>query len=295
MLLVEKLNQQMNMSPGEKSVADFIFTIGGKLNKYSTRNIADSTYTSPATVIRLCKKMGYSGFDEFKEQYLKEINYLEQQHGDVDVNFPFSKDDTISKTANKICRLYEQTVQDTLSIMQYDMLQKAVTLIKYCDTLYVFSAGTALNHAEAFKEKMMKIGRNVVISSNLNYQLYEVNCIKKKDCALIISYSGETEKTLLVAQTCKEKNIPIIAFTSFGENTLSQLATCKLLISTRESLFHNIADFSSHLSINLLLDILYAAFYLQKYDDNYQYKLALVKHMEGLRHSSNPFLINLDE
>lgn len=295
MLLVEKLNHQMNMSSGEKSIADFILAIGGKLNKYSTRNIADSTYTSPATVIRLCKKMGYSGFDEFKEQYIKEINYLEQQHGDVDVNFPFSKDDTISKTANKICRLYEQTVKDTLSIMQYDMLQKAVTLIKYCDTLYVFSAGTALNHAEAFKEKMMKIGRNVVISSNLNYQLYEVNCINKKDCALIISYSGETEKTLLVAQTCKEKSIPIIAFTSFGENALSQLATCKLLISTRESLFHNIADFSSHLSINLLLDVLYAAFYLQKYDENYQYKLTLVKHMESLRHSTNPFLINLDE
>jgi len=295
MLLTEKLNQQTNMSSGEKSIAEFILHVGRKLNKYSTRNIADSTYTSPATVIRLCKKMGYSGFEELREQYLKEIDYLEREFGDVDVNFPFQKDDTISMVANKISRLYEETAKDTLSIMQYDMLQKAVILIKYCETLYVFSAGTALNHAEAFKEKMMKIGRNVIISNNLSYQLYEVNCIKKKDCAMIISYSGETEKTIHIANTCKEKGIPVIALTSFGENTLSQLATCKLLISTRESLFHNIGDFSSHISVNLLMDTLYAAFYLQNYDKNYEHKLELVKQMENLRHSTNPFLFKSKE
>ena len=42
----------------------------------------------------------------------------------------------------------------------------------------------------------MKIGKNVYITNNLNYQRYEVNCIPKGDCVIFISYSGET-KTLI--------------------------------------------------------------------------------------------------
>ncbi len=290
MLLEEKLRQQEHMSPGEKSVADYILTLGKELSRYSTRNLADASYTSPPTVIRLCKKMGYSGFEQLKEQYCRELEYLEQDFGQVDVNFPFDSTDTLSKAARKMCRLYEETVKDTLSIMQYDMLLKAVTLIKYCQTIYVFSAGTTLNLAVAFKEKMMKIGRSVAIPNNLNYQQYEVNCMKKQDLALIISYSGETGAIIQAARTCREKGIPVIAITSFGDNTLSRLASCKLLISTRESLFYNIGDFSSHISVNFLLDTLYGAYFLQDYEKNYDRKLELVQQMEKLRHSDNPYL-----
>lgn len=290
MLLEEKLRQQDHLSPGERSVADHILTLGKNLQRYSTRTLADATYTSPPTVIRLCKKMGYSGFDELKEQYCKEIDYLEQDFGEVDVNFPFDSNDTLSKATRKMCRLYEETVKDTLSIIQYDMLLKAVTLIKYCEIIYVYSAGTTLNLAVAFKEKMMKIGRSVAIPNNLNYPQYEVNCMKKRDLALIISYSGETLSMIQTAKTCKEKDIPVIAITSYGDNTLSRFATCRLLISSRESMFYNIGDFSSHISVSFLLDTLYGTYFLQDYEKNYDRKLELVQQMEKLRHSDNPYL-----
>lgn len=280
MLLEEKLRHQAHLSPGEKNVADHILSLGKDLKRYSTRNLADLSYTSPPTVIRLCKKMGYSGFDQLKDQYLRELEYLEQDFGQVDVNFPFDCKDTLSKAARKMGRLYEETVKDTLSILQFDMLQKAVSLIKYCDTIYVFSAGTTLNLAVAFKEKMMKIGRSVAIPNNLNYQQYEVNCMKKRDLALIISYSGETGAMIQAANTCREKGIPVLAVTSFGDNALSRLATCRLLISTRESLFYNIGDFSSHISVSFLLDILYGAYFLQDYEKNYGRKLELVQQMD---------------
>lgn len=99
MLLEEKLRCQTNLSPGEKNVADHILSLGKELKRYSTRNLADISYTSPPTVIRLCKKMGYSGFDQLKDQYLRELEYLEQDFGQVDVNFPFDCQDTLSFVA----------------------------------------------------------------------------------------------------------------------------------------------------------------------------------------------------
>ncbi len=56
------------MSENEESITDFILGWGKDLIKYSTRNIAKSTYTSP--VIRLCKKLGFIGFEDFKRNRL---------------------------------------------------------------------------------------------------------------------------------------------------------------------------------------------------------------------------------
>ena len=290
MLIIEKLNLKEKMSDGEESIAAFILTLGKELHKYSTRNIAEATLTSPATVIRLCKKLDIKGFDDFKEQFLKEMNYLDQQYGKVDANFPFNRNDTMMKTAHKISHLYEDTVTDTMTLLHHDDLQKALRLLKNSNSIHIFSTGTALNLAESFKEKMLKIGKNVVISNNLNYQLYEVSCIPKGDIAIIISYSGETINTIKIAQTCKNNKIPIIAITSFGENTLAKLASCKLTISTKESLYHNLGDFSTHLATHLMLDILYSVFFLEDYDQNYDNKIKITKDLEALRSSTNPII-----
>lgn len=295
MLIVEKLKLKNALSETEEGIAEFLLKVGREIGAYSTRNLAEATYTSPATVIRFCKKIGFKGFDEFKEQFLKEIQYMEQQPGDVDVNFPFEKGDTLMKAANKVSRLYEETVKDTMSLMQHRTLQKATTLMKYSQCIYIFSAGTALNQAESFREKMLKIGKHVAITSNLRYQLYEAGCLSRKDVAMIISYSGETDTILQIAEACKRQSVPIIAITSFGENTLSQYATCKLTISTKESMFQNLGDYSSHISVNLILDILYSSYFLLDYDGNYQKKLEKVTKLEKFRTSTNSIIMNSEE
>lgn len=292
MLIIEKLKSKEKMSDNEESIADFILGLGKELKKYSTRNIADATYTSPATVVRLCKKLGFAGFDDFKNQFLKEIDYLDRQYGKIDANFPFQKDDTMMNVAYKISQLYEDTIRDSISLLQHDSLQKALNLLKYSQSIHIYSFGTTLNLAESFKEKMLKIGKNVIISNNINYQLYEANCIPKGDIAILISYSGETEKIICVAETCKKRGIPIIVISSFGGNTLSKMASCNLTMSTKESMFYNIGDFSTHLAIHFILDVLYSAYFLLNYEKNYEAKLKETTELESRRSSTNPIINN---
>ena len=292
MLIIEKLKLKEKMSDNEESIADFILGLGKELKKYSTRNIADATYTSPATVVRLCKKLGFAGFDDFKNQFLKEIDYLDRQYGKIDANFPFQKDDTMMNVAYKISQLYEDTIRDSISLLQHDSLQKALNLLKYSQSIHIYSFGTTLNLAESFKEKMLKIGKNVIISNNINYQLYEANCIPKGDIAILISYSGETEKIICVAETCKKRGIPIIVISSFGGNTLSKMASCNLTMSTKESMFYNIGDFSTHLAIHFILDVLYSTYFLLNYEKNFEAKLKESTELESRRSSTNPIINN---
>ncbi len=291
MLITERLRLKDIMSKTEEELADFFLREGENLKKYSSRSLAEATYTSPATIVRMCKRLGFAGFDDFKEQFLAEIRYLDQQPGAVDVNFPFAKGDSLMKAANRMAQLYEEVTRDTLSLLQNDVLQKAVRILRASENVCIYSMGTAINQAECFREKMLKIGKRVTISSNLNYQLDEAGCLSVKDAAVIISYSGETRKMLQIAAECKKRHVPVIAITSFGENSLTRYATCKLTQSTRESMFQNLGDFSSHLSVSLLLDILYSAYFLQDYDRHYQNKQDKTRILEKFRKSSNSVIM----
>ena len=74
----------------------------------------------------------------------------------------------------------------------------------------------------------------------------------------------------------------LLSITSFGENTLAKLASCKLTISTKESLYHNLGDFSTHLATHLMLDILYSVFFLEDYDQNYDNKIKITKRFRSV-------------
>lgn len=290
MLIIDKLRQSKELSRGEELIAEFIIQAGEEIKNYSARSIAKETYTSPATVLNLCKKIGVDGFNNFKEEYLKELEYINRNFGEIDANMPFQDGDTIPMIANKLGTLYEETIKDTLSLLRHDMVQKAVQIVKESAGIHVYSYGTALNLAESFKEKMMKIGKNVYITNNLNYQRYEINCLSQRDCVFFISYSGETRSIINMARTCIRFKIPFITITSYGENTLSNMGSVNLYISTRESLTHNIANFNSNLSINFLLDVLYSAYFAENYRTNYEYKLSVTKKSESRRSSTNPIL-----
>lgn len=280
MLIIDKLQNQKCMTVAEAGIASYLVANGRDLKRYSTRDLADATYTSAATVVRLCKKLGFSGFNEFKDRFLEEQRFLEQREDAVDANFPFTKEDNAMRMANRIAQLHAQTIEDTMSLLHYRDLQKATRLLQRCRRVHIFSFGTTLNQAESFREKMLKIGRRVSISNNLNYQLYEARCLTPDDLAITISYSGETAKILLVAQACQERHVPILALTSYGDNSLTSYADCKLSLSSKERLFENTADFSTHVSVNLLLDILYSSVFLLDYDNNYQRKLTTTQSLE---------------
>ena len=57
MLLIDKLTNKVDFSKSEIIIADFIIQLGEKIKNYSARSIAKETYTSPATVLNLCKKL----------------------------------------------------------------------------------------------------------------------------------------------------------------------------------------------------------------------------------------------
>ncbi|EFJ70658.1 MurR/RpiR family transcriptional regulator [Lactobacillus paragasseri] len=292
MLIKDQLREKKNMSNNEKIVANYLLKADENIEKDTVRTVAEKTYTSPSTIIRLCHKLGFTGFSDFKNKFLNEVKYFNLQFQNVDVNFPFRREDTAREVMSKITDLYIETIKDTEKVVDMRTLLRCRKICSESEEIHIFSYGTYLNQAYSFKEKMMKIGKKVMISSNLNYQLYEAEIMQAGDIAIIISYSGETNNSLLIAKQCRKNNIPTIAITSIGENDLTKICDETLYISTKESLYKNIGDYSIHLSVSYVLDVLYSLIFQNDFEHFYETKMNLAMSLEKDRRSSNSIIDN---
>lgn len=293
MLFTQRI-ENTKLTPNESIVADYLLKQQTKIANMSTRDIAQATYTSSSTVIRLAKKLGYVGFDELKKDYLAEIEYLSSHFQNVDANMPFSKDDQLMDVAGKMAGLMKETIMDTQSLFQHDSLQLASRYLVQANTIYVYATENLLSLASLFKYKMIRIGKKIELESIYGNQFYSMYLATPKDCALFISYSGESYRVVDMAVRLKEMGIKVIALTSLGDNSLRKVADVSLDLSTREKLHSKIANFTSEYSILLWLNILYACVYVHDYEKITNLKIKRTKEIERARYSSSAIIAEDD-
>ncbi len=288
MLLQEKM-QSTDFSPSEKIVVAFILTKQENIEQYSITMIAEETYTSPSVLVRIAKKLGFNGWVELKTHLLAEIRYLRANFQTIDANTPFHAEDSYLDIASKLAHLKKESVQDTLTLIQDEQLKKAVTFMRQATTVQLFTLANLTFLAEEFVYKLRHIHKSAEIFVTQNTMYQEAAMSTKKNCAILISYSGESSEILQIARLLKNNRVPMIAITSIGENSLSKLADVALRITTREKAYSKIAGFSSLESISLILDILYSCYFSLDYKANFENKVNLARLTE-LRQITNQII-----
>jgi DNA-binding MurR/RpiR family transcriptional regulator len=296
MLVREKLREDEYFSDVESRIARYVLEREDEIREESVRQMAAKLYVAPSSIVRFCRKLGYDGFNDFKEEFLKETEYLSSNFHSIDPNFPFEKTDKENVIANKTAILYEEIIKDCQTLLSQEQIRQAVDILWKSKEIYICTAGPQVGLAEVFRDKMMKIGRLVQICSHSDEAYYQACYCSPESCFIIISYTGETERGIKAAGKARTRGLPVIAVTSYGNNSLTDYSDCCLYVSTREKLTRNLGSFGMSVSVMYLLDVVYAAYFSRDYEQHYENKTKHTEEYErgefanGGRHSSNPIL-----
>lgn len=283
MSIMTQLEFELDFSESEKEIGRYILNHGYEVLSMSVKKLAQETYTSPATIVRLCKKIGLEGYNDFKIKYSAELQY-DLHHSDrIDVNFPFDKSDTHQMICHKLSSLTQEVIADTVKLIDFNQLDQVVDLLYHNHEIDIYGSGNSLLAAMSFQHKMMRIQRNVNLKVLHGEQIFMSYNSNENRIAIIISYSGETNEIIQIAQILKEKKTPIIVLTSIGDNRLSHYADYILNIGSREKIFTKIAPFSSQISIEYLLNVIFSCLFQKDYDENIENKISYDK-KNDIRH-----------
>lgn len=281
-MLIHKI-EKTHFSPSESIIIDYILKKGKDIKNMTIAQIANETYTSSPLFIRIAKKLGFDGWNEFKEAYLKELDYL-YLNQEVDANIPFVVNDDIMNIAYNLCVLERETIQDTYSLISHDDLQKAIRLLRNCKYIDVYSQSVHMHIVRSFQERMYILHRHVQLCS-LSDELDSTYLMSDQNhCAIIISYSGHAPHIKHLIETLRKKQTSIIAITNLEDNELSLLADVTLRMSSRELIYTKIADFASSLSLKYILDILYSCIFSIHYQQNLDNCIQIAKELDNTQH-----------
>lgn len=280
MKLEKRIELCDSMTPLEYEIASYILNNKNVVTKLKIQELADILFISKSAIHRFVKKIGFNGFNDLKVSIAKENADLLENNSYINVNYPFQAKDNPRQIAFKLLELYEKAIKDTFEYVDLDQIKAVSQLIDSADVIDVYTHAHNSNIAENFQDKMLTIGRSVNCPSSFYNQRLTVLASDQKHVAIILSYSGKATFILPIVKKLYEKGVKVIQIGKAGSNYYSQYVTYHLSISDSENNRDRMSQFSSHIAMQYIMDVLYGCIYNVRRKKNTKYIYDSIDYMD---------------
>lgn len=191
--------------------------------------LARETDSSDASIIRFCRKMGYSGFSEMKQAFANALNdssimTVEEIH----------KEDSVLDNLQKVYKSNMQTLTDTILLADKEAYEEAVQVLLKAKSIHFFGTGDSAAVCQLFYFKFGRLGIPGSAQQDPVMQLMEASNLGPGDVAVIISYEGKSRTVLNAAKVADERGATIICITKMSKSPLLRLSDISLFIATSD-------------------------------------------------------------
>lgn len=280
MKLEKRIELCDSMTPLESEIASYILNNKDAVTKLKIQELADILFISKSAIHRFVKKIEFNGFNDLKVSIAKENADLLENNSYINVNYPFQAKDNPRQIAFKLLELYEKAIKDTFEYVDLDQIKAVSQLIDSADVIDVYTHAHNSNIAENFQDKMLTIGRSVNCPSSFYNQRLTVLASDQKHVAIILSYSGKATFILPIVKKLYEKGVKVIQIGKAGSNYYSQYVTYHLSISDSENNRDRMSQFSSHIAMQYIMDVLYGCIYNVRRKKNTKYIYDSIDYMD---------------
>lgn len=255
-----------DLPESEKKIAIFILNNPSNLLTMTAQELGDSSNTSSSAVIRLCKSLNLSGFQELKMRILGDLNSShDASYSDI------KKDDTIKSIIQSLRNNAIKSIDETLQFLNEETLKACVNFIDKADTIVIYGMGASFLAAKDAQQKFLRVNKSCYAIEDTHLNATMIANLNKNDLFVGISTSGETRETIKLIELANLRNINTIGITRYGKTTLSKLSKCNLYTpSSIETPFRSAAT-SSRMSQLYIIDVLFMCYATSKYDSIINY------------------------
>lgn len=259
------------LPPSERKIAQYILQEPEEAVLLTAQMLGEKSKTSGAAVIRLCKSLGLSGFQELKLRITGDLQVNSTTgYRDVEPNEAF-KDILEKVTANTM-----QTLKETVDIMNYTNLGAAVRSMIEAKSIIFVGFGASYIAAQDAEQKFLRINKQVHSYSDAHMAATAIANKGPKDVVVGISFSGETSEVAKLLELAKIKGTKTISITKYGISPVVKFSDIPLYISaSKEATFRSGAT-SSRIAQLHVIDILFMCVASQEYKE-------VVQHLDTTR------------
>ena len=253
-----------SLSAAEQQIARYIIDNPEEAALLTVRELAQRTFTSPSSVVRVCRSVGFEGYKELRRALVAELAALGDsgRHAEAEL----SPNDSAREVVDKVTRKNIQSLTDSQRLLSPEVVEACAHLLDRSRCVLLFGLGSSLLVAHDTYLKLLRLDKPCVVNDDWHSQLLSARNATPADVGIAISYSGQTAEVIECMKALKANGVPTIAITRYSPSRVAELADYKLYIAANESLFRNGAMSSRIAQLNAV-DILYTAYASLHYED----------------------------
>ncbi|WP_094244658.1 MurR/RpiR family transcriptional regulator [Aeribacillus pallidus] len=244
----------------EKKIIEFIERNREETIHLSITEVAERSETSESSVVRLCKRLGYKGFQDLKIHLAREVIAPEKQIHEV-----IEKGDDVVMIKKKVFQSNIQALYDTIEVCSDDEIRKAVDAIANARLIEFYGTGGSGTVALDAQHKLLKLGIKSFAYIDSVLQAMSASVLTNQDVAIGISHTGSNKDVLAAMKLAKEAGATLICITSSSKSPITKISDIVLQTASKETLFRTDA-ISSRIAQLTIIDILVAAVANQQYE-----------------------------
>ena len=240
-----------NGSTATKRIARLIVGAPRQVRDVSLRSLASACDTSPATVTRFCRDLGYDGFKEFQLDLAVALAKAEPLN--------LERLDSGASPAQIIRQVFEcnrQSLAETERLLEAKVLAKVAKLIRRAKRVVFLGIGGSGLVARQAAERFMSLGLVVAAVTDPYEQLFTSASLGRGDVVVGISHTGETSQVIEALCTARDKGVRTVGLTNYPQSSLARAAEFALLTAFPEQRI-NAAMSSSRIAQMCIIDSLY--------------------------------------
>ncbi len=252
-VMLNMLKYKEDLSMAERAVLDYLIENKAVLKDFYVEKIAEAAYASPASVVRMCKKLGYKGFKDFKIDFI-----LSNAKVEIPENKEYN-DVILSKSTNygeSVIQNNIRILEETLKIHDPVALHNAAESIMKARRVFIFGKGSSYLVCKDLEMKLRRINKLAIAQGESHEQLVDASFLNQNDVVILISNSGKTPEIVSAALLVKEKKAKVISIVKLGSNFLAELSDIVLYTTSLEGEFRS-AAMTSRISQLCVVDALF--------------------------------------
>ena len=252
-----------DLSTKELKVSEYIIANTQALKNMSIQTLAKLNHVSTSTILRLCNKLGYKGFSDFKVDLIGSIPQklsTEILQDDINLN------DSLEDVNSKVQAMEKSSIDETHSIVNVNALNSAIELIIQSNKIVIFGVGSSGLVGKELEYQLIKIKKDVNCHFDSHMSRNLISTLDNNDLVIIISHSGETPDCVELLKLAEQSFVPSIAITKMGQSQISSLASIVLHTTSMEHA-SRLIPIRSKISQISVVNMLLTNLFIRKYDE----------------------------
>ncbi len=229
-LRIQTVREQL--AEAEKRVADYICNEPQAVIRISITELATRCNTSEATVMRMCRKARFQGFQDMKiilaQDLVSPVETIQRglQEGD-------GPGEVIDKIFGSTIEIMEHTRR----LLAPETLQVVTAALKNAQQIDIYGSGNSAAIARDFQHKLRRLGLRASAYEDSHMQIISATALGAGDVAIGVSQSGSSECVINAIRIAREKGATTVALTSYGSSPLAKATDHQLFCAPESDSF----------------------------------------------------------